>query len=119
MKYKKSGELKEIVKKDYSKKVYFARKDFSEKGHLFQTVTIPPNTKQREHWHDKQTEIFFILEGECHIFINGKDYLAKPGDAFICNAGDKHNLWNKTKHPFILAVFKHSVPNFDDTHWVE
>lgn len=119
MKYKKARDVKKVVKKDYSKKVYFGLEDFDEKGHIFQTVTIPPKTQQREHWHDKQTELFFILEGECHIFINGKDYLAKKGDAFICSPGDKHNLWNKTDKPFKLAVFKLSVPDYDDTHWVE
>jgi quercetin dioxygenase-like cupin family protein len=118
MKYKNSKELDMVVKEDYSKKIYFSGDDFSEKGHLVQTVTIPPNTKQREHWHDKQTEVFFILKGECHMFINAKEYLAKPWDAFICNAKDKHYLWNKSQEPFELAVFKHSVPDYDDTHWL-
>lgn len=77
MKHKKASDVKTVIKKDYSKKVYFDLEDFDEKGHLFQTVTIPPKTKQREHWHDKQTEVFFVLEGECHVFINGKDIWQK------------------------------------------
>lgn len=119
MKYRTNEEAEEIVKQDYSKKIIFGLDDFGNNGHLFQTVTIPPKTKQREHWHHKLTEVFYILEGECHIFINAKDYLAKPGDAFICSPGDKHNLWNKSDQPFTLAVFKYDVPEGDDTEWVE
>ena len=59
----------EIVKKDYSKRIILSLADFKEKGHLLQTVTIPANTKQRKHFHHKQTEVFYILEGETIINI--------------------------------------------------
>lgn len=103
--------------KDYSKTVIFSTDDFNDKGHLLQTVTIPPQTKQREHYHIKQTEVFYILEGECLIFINNKKYYAKPGDAFICEPNDKHYLWNQKTNPFKLAVFKINYPDDDDTIW--
>jgi uncharacterized cupin superfamily protein len=83
MKYQPNIDVKEIVKKDYKKKIIFSQDDFGEKGHLFQIVTIPPSTKQRKHFHDIQTEFFYIFEGQAVITINAKDYLAKPGDAFI------------------------------------
>lgn len=119
MKFKRSSEAKKIVKKDYSKRIIFNLEDFGNNGHLLQTVTIPPKTKQRKHSHTKQTEIFYILKGECHIFINGKDYLSKPADAFICKPGDTHYLWNKSDKPFKLIVFKYNVPEEDDTKWIE
>jgi len=78
MKYKTSTESQKIVKKDYSKQIIFSLTDFKEKGYLLQTVTIPANTKQRSHFHHKQTEVFYILEGEALININDIDYLAKP-----------------------------------------
>jgi len=120
MKYKSASEGHEIVKKDYSKKIIFSLNDFQEKGYLLQIVTIPPNTKQRMHSHNRQTEVFYILEGETVITINGQDYLAKPGDAFISSPGDVHNLWNKTDRPFKLVVFKINMPEEgDDTNWQE
>jgi uncharacterized cupin superfamily protein len=55
---------------------------------LLQVLTIPPNTLQKMHFHDQQTEVFYILEGEATITINHVDYPAGPGDV--------HSLWNKT-----------------------
>ena len=120
MKYKASTESKEIVKKDYSKRIILSLADFKEKGHLLQTVTIPANTKQRKHFHHKQTEVFYILEGETVININDIDYVAKPGDAFICEPSDKHFLWNKSNEEFKLVVFKINLDeNSDDTEWLQ
>lgn len=120
MKYKSSYEGNEIIKKDYRKKIIFSLDDFQEKGHLLQIVIISPLTKQRLHSHKKQTEVFYILEGEALITINGIDYVAKPGDAFISSPGDVHNLWNKSNKEFILIVFKINLPeNDEDTNWQE
>jgi mannose-6-phosphate isomerase-like protein (cupin superfamily) len=92
MKYRSSTEGREIVKKDYRKKIIFSLEDFDEKGHLLQAVTIPPDTRQRMHSHDQQTEVFYILEGKATITINDVDYLARPRDAFICSPSDVHNV---------------------------
>ncbi len=120
MKYSISSHGNEIIKKDYRKKIIFSLEDFQEKGHLLQIVTIPPQTKQRLHSHNKQTEVFYILEGKTIIMINGMDYDAKPGDAFICSPGDVHNLWNKSDKDFKLLVFKINLPeNDEDSNWQE
>jgi quercetin dioxygenase-like cupin family protein len=120
MKYRPSTEGQEIVKKDYKKKIIFSRDDFEEKGYLLQVVTIPPNTRQRMHSHDVQTEVFYILEGEATITINDVDYFARPEDAFICSPGDVHNLWNKTDKDFRLVVFKINLPEEkEDSQWYE
>ncbi len=108
-----------IVKQDYKKQIIFDKKEFKQDGHLLQIVVIPPNTKQRVHAHNIQTEVFYILEGECTITINNVDYQAKPGNAFICSPGDNHNLWNKTDKEFKLLVFKIDLPDSEDTNWQE
>jgi len=119
MKYRPSGAGGIIKKKDYSKRIIFTREDFEEEGHLLQVVTIPPKTKQRSHFHKVQTEVFYILEGEALIYINDKEYLAKPSDAFICSPRDRHNLWNKSEKEFKLAVFKINLPKEVDIEWEE
>lgn len=120
MRYRPSTEGQEILKKDYRKKIIFSLEDFDEPGHLLQVVTIPPNTRQRAHFHDKQTEVFYILEGEATLTINEVDYPARPGDAFICSPGEVHNLWNKTEEDFQLVVFKINLSGEgEDSHWEE
>ncbi len=117
MKYIKAGASQKIVKEDYAKEILFDSTDLPEGGHLLQIVTIPPNTNQRIHSHDQQTEVFLILSGECDIIINGTVFNATPGDAFVCSPGDKHNLHNRSNTEFKLAVFKINLPISDDTHW--
>jgi quercetin dioxygenase-like cupin family protein len=120
MKYRPSTEGQEIEKPDYRKKIIFSLDDFDEKGHQLQVVTIPPETRQRLHSHEKQTEVFYILEGEATLTLNDVDYAAKPGDAFICSPGDIHNVWNKTDRDFRLVVFKINLPEEgEDSVWLE
>ncbi|OGK62964.1 hypothetical protein A2334_01885 [Candidatus Roizmanbacteria bacterium RIFOXYB2_FULL_38_10] len=120
MHHKKSSESNLIIKKDYSKQVIFSLKDFREKGHLMQVVTIPPHTRQRLHAHHVQTEVYYVLEGETLVSIDGKEHVAKPGDAFMTHPDDRHYLWNKSDRDFKLLVFKINYPeDSDDTDWLE
>jgi quercetin dioxygenase-like cupin family protein len=120
MKYKSLSDTTIDVKKDYSKQIVFNPDDFLEKGHVLQIVTIPPQTRQRLHVHAKQTEIYYVLDGETVIHINGIEYHAKPGDAFICEPKDTHFLWNKSDKAFRLIVFKYNKDEHsDDTEWLE
>ena len=121
MKHKINQEGKDwIKKKDYEKKIIFSPGDFREPGHQLQIISIPPHTKQRFHSHAIQTEVYYILEGECLISIEKKEFLAKPGDAFMTHPGDLHNLWNRSDKDFKLIVFKINYPlNDEDTMWRE
>jgi len=121
LKYIQSKSAKLQVRKDYAKSVLLSFEDFKEKGHMLQIVTIPPHTRQRLHFHKKQTEVYLILEGECIVNVDGKEILAKHGDGFICEPLEKHFLWNKTDKNFKLAVFKINLPKKaeDDSVWLE
>lgn len=118
MKYISLSSITPDIRKDYSKRVIFNIDDLPPGGHMVQEVSIPPQTKQRPHYHNLQTEIFYILEGECHIFINNEEFVAKPGDTFVCSPKDVHNLWNKSDNTFSLLVLKINRPvNDEDTVW--
>ena len=119
MKFTNANNSEWVIRKDYKKQILLDKDAFNQDGLLLQIVIIPPNTKQRVHSHDIQTEVFYILEGECTITINDTDYLAKQGNAFICSPGDNHNLWNKTDKDFKLLVFKIDLPDSEDTNWNE
>ena len=120
MKYKSAIEGKYIVKKDYSKKIIFGLSDFQSKGHLFQEVIIPANTKQRNHYHLKQTELWYISQGEGHFFINNIDNLVKQGDTLMGGPRESHYVWNKSNQDLHILVFKIDMPeNDEDTIWIE
>lgn len=120
MKIKKASEGTLIQKSDYSKKIIFDYDDFEQKGHLLQTVTIPANIKQRAHFHNLQTEIWYILEGECYFYVNDVEYFVKRGDAMIGNPKEVHYVVNKTNQDCLILVFKIDKPkDGDDTVWLE
>ncbi len=107
-------------RKDYVKKIIFSHDDFKEKGHVLQLVTIPPKTKQRLHFHHRETEIYYIIEGSASVLINDQEFAAKLGDAFITEPNDKHLVHNKSDKDFKLVVFKINMPkDNDDTFWIE
>jgi len=118
-KYARAGSGETVQEVDYAKTIIFSADDFEEEGHLLQTVTVPPDTKQRLHFHREQTEVFYVLEGQAVIELAGEEFLARPGDAFVCSPGDKHSLWNRSDEDFRLVVFKINTPAEDDTDWME
>lgn len=119
MKYRPAGSGKVVEEEDYTKTIIFSSQDFQEPGHLLQVVTIPPQTRQRLHFHREQTEVFYILEGHAQIRLGGEEFVARPGDAFICNPGDEHSLWNQSDQGFRLVVFKINMPEAADGVWLE
>ena len=119
MKYRPAGSGEIFEEEDYSKTVIFSLQDFEEEGHLLQVVTVPPRTRQRLHLHRQQTEVFYVLEGRAKIEMSGEEYLARPGDAFICSPGERHSLWNQADRDFKLAVFKINRPEGEDSVWLE
>lgn len=120
MKYKSAVSIPLDQRQDYAKRVIFDVHELPAGGHMVQEVIIPPHTKQRLHQHLQQTEVFYILEGECCISINGHDIHAKPGDAFICSPGDLHHLWNQSDCDVRVLVFKMNRPHdHEDSVWSE
>ena len=120
MKIKKASEGTLIQKSDYSKKIIFDYDDFDQKGHLLQTVIIPANTTQRAHFHNLQTEIWYILEGESYFYVNDIEYFVEKGDAMIGKPKEVHYVVNKTNQDCLILVFKIDKPiEGDDTVWLE
>ena len=61
--------------------------------------TLEPGASCGEHLHDKDTEIYFILEGELTVLEDGKEYVLHPGDCEYCQLGHTHSIVNKSDAP--------------------
>ncbi|MDZ7820406.1 MAG: cupin domain-containing protein [Candidatus Marinimicrobia bacterium] len=120
MKHRTLSAVKKDIRKDYTKRVIFNAEELPEGGHMLQEVTILPHTRQRAHTHEAQTEIFFVLEGGSELHINGEQFRAEPGDAFVCSPGEVHFLHNRSAEPFRLLVIKINRPaDHEDSVWME
>ncbi len=61
----------------------------------------------RVHYHKRMTEIYYILEGEGHIELDGERYAVRPGDAILIKPGCRHRAIGR------LRVLNVPVPAFD------
>lgn len=65
-------------------------------------TTLEPGTKSaHRHWHAREDEFIYILEGELTLVTNEGEETLKPGMAACFPAGEAngHNLINKTGRP--------------------
>jgi len=62
------------------------------------TTLKPGAASAQRHWHEKEDELVFILEGELVLVEDSGESVLKPGDAagFKANTPNGHHLINKT-----------------------
>jgi uncharacterized cupin superfamily protein len=62
------------------------------------TTLKPGASSALRHWHEREDEFIYVLEGELVLIEDGGETLLKPGDAagFKANSRDGHHLINKT-----------------------
>jgi uncharacterized cupin superfamily protein len=62
------------------------------------TTLKPGAASALRHWHEKEDELVYILEGELVLVEDGGECILKPGDAagFKANANNGHQLVNRS-----------------------
>ncbi len=105
-----------MLQEGYSKKILVNRKDIGDEKTLLQEVTIKAGNKVKEHYHKKQTEIFYFLNNNGYWIINGQKKSFEKGDVLILEPFDKHIVVNNTKSDYILLTFKINYED-DDLYW--
>ncbi|MDX1565322.1 MAG: cupin domain-containing protein, partial [Phycisphaeraceae bacterium] len=63
----------------------------------------------RVHYHKKQTEIYYVLEGEGHIELDGRRFALRPGHSVLIKPGCRHRAVGR------LKIINVSIPAFDPT----
>ncbi|WP_183560082.1 cupin domain-containing protein [Mucilaginibacter sp. SP1R1] len=68
---------------------------------------MPPDTAEQLHYHEKATQLFFILKGRATISIDGKATELKPEQGIEILPGQKHFISNndRTDLEFILYSY--------------
>jgi uncharacterized cupin superfamily protein len=68
------------------------------------TTLKPGAASALRHWHEKEDEFVFLLEGEVVLIDDGGETLLKAGDAagFKANAPNGHHLINKSDRDAVL-----------------
>jgi mannose-6-phosphate isomerase-like protein (cupin superfamily) len=60
---------------------------------------MPPDTAEQLHYHEKATQMFFILKGRAIMTIDGVESMLKPEQGILILPGQKHFISNKEQRP--------------------
>jgi mannose-6-phosphate isomerase-like protein (cupin superfamily) len=56
---------------------------------------MPPDTSEQLHYHEKASQVFFILKGKATFSIDGEICVLKPEQGIEIKPGQKHFIANK------------------------
>lgn len=102
----------------YFKKVLLSEEDLESPGNVVQLLKVEGGSRISSHYHEKTTEIFYVLRGSAVLFV-GNDYsIRRPGYIILCKPKETHGIVNNSSEDFVLAVFKLNAAK-DDTYWKE
>ena len=81
-------------------------------------VRLPPGAwSSQRHWHEREDEVVYVLEGEITLVTDAGEELLGPGDAAAFKAGDRdgHHLQNKSERDAVfLAVGSRDDADFGE-----
>ena len=84
------------------------------------TTLKPGAASALRHWHEKEDEFVYILEGEAVLIEDEGETVLKPGDAvgFKANSRNGHHLVNKTQRDVVYLEIgtrsKHELVDYPD-----
>ncbi|MBQ9065806.1 MAG: cupin domain-containing protein [Blautia sp.] len=79
--------------------------ELNEKGRMFSRITLNPGCSIGYHVHDKDSELFYILQGTGIYSDNGEEKTVTAGDVTVCPAGTGHSISNESDEVLeIIAV---------------
>jgi quercetin dioxygenase-like cupin family protein len=79
--------------------------EYTGKARLIATIALEPGCSIGEHVHEKEEEVFYIIDGTAAYNDNGKSTTLQKGDSCICCAGQKHSIANAAeKGTLIIAA---------------
>ena len=74
------------------------------KGRLFSRITLEPGTSIGYHVHEKDSELFYILNGTAEYNDGGEVKTVSAGDVTICPPGTGHGIANRTEETVDLVA---------------
>jgi len=103
-------------KEGYSKKVFLTDADLKQPGIHVQEIKIKPNETAKNHYHKKQTEIFYFLNNNGYFIVNGRKIDVRPGDIIVVQPMDEHEVVNNTDSDFLYMAYKFNY-DAEDLYW--
>jgi len=72
--------------------------------HSLAEIRHPPGTASQEHFHTEAEEVYFVLDGQGGIRVNGETHAIGPGDVVVIAPGERHKVWQAGEVDLVLLV---------------
>jgi mannose-6-phosphate isomerase-like protein (cupin superfamily) len=82
-------------------------------------ATLPVGAATREHYHARAEEIYYVLQGEAVMRLNGEERPMAAGDAVAIPPGHRHKIWNTGSAPLIFLCCCAPAYEHEDTIFTE
>lgn len=84
----------------------FVDSDFKSSIKFLHETSVQPNSTIGYHKHIGNEEVYYIVEGEGLMSVDGQEKVVGPGDAIITYSGSMHGLKNIGKEKLKIIVFE-------------
>ena len=82
----------------------FMQEEFTGACRLMARITLQPGCSIGAHVHDREEEIYYLLEGVAQADDNGTPVELRAGDALLTGGGKSHAIANRTTEPVVLLA---------------
>ena len=72
--------------------------------HSLAEIRHPPGTASQEHFHTEAEEVYFVIEGQGGIRVDGETRSIGPGDVVVITPGERHKVWQEGEGDLVLLV---------------
>ncbi len=81
------------------------KEELNNNARLFGKITLDPGCSIGYHVHEKESELFYVLEGEAEYSDNGEMRTITAGELTVCPPGTGHSVANrKAKAVTLMAL---------------
>lgn len=119
----KSSQLKKSHKKEHEPYEYY-KQEITDRGDFSQCYAafyeIPPQKSSYPyHYHEKNTELFFILSGHGLLRTSDGERIVEEGDVIVCPPGEKggHKLTNLSNYVTLRYLDVDTTNSPDTVHY--
>jgi mannose-6-phosphate isomerase-like protein (cupin superfamily) len=72
--------------------------------HSLAEIRHPPGTASQEHFHTEAEEVYYVVEGQGGVRVDGETRPIGPGDVVIIAPGERHKVWAEGESDLVLLV---------------
>ena len=72
--------------------------------HSLAEIRHPPGTASQEHYHTEAEEVYYVIEGQGAVRVDGETRTIGPGDVVVIVPGQRHTVWQEGEGDLVLLV---------------